>query len=64
MQAVRTQWRGTGFGVIGLDYNAVYAKTDHMDIELTPCVMNNIRGMEIIELNRMNKLEHRGIASE
>ncbi len=55
MQAVRTQWRGAAFSVIGLDYNTVYAEADRMEIDLTPCLMNKIRVVEMLELNRMNK---------
>lgn len=55
MQAVRTQWRGAGFGVIGLDYNTVYAEADRMEIDLTQCMMNKIQIIEMLELNRMNK---------
>jgi hypothetical protein len=55
MQAVLTQWRGAGFGVIGLDYNTVYIEADRMEIDLTPCMMNKIRVLEMLELNRMNK---------
>lgn len=31
---IRTQWRGAGMGIIGLDYNVLYHKLDRMG--LTP----------------------------
>lgn len=55
MQAVHTQWRGAGFGVIGLDYITVYAESERIGIDLSPCLMNKIRALEYFELNRMNK---------
>ncbi len=53
--AVRTQWRGAGFGVIGLDYTVLYREADDMEIELSPCIKAKIRAIEAVELKRMNK---------
>lgn len=45
-QAVETQWRGAGFGLIGLDYNVLYLEAERMGIELTTCNMGKIRAIE------------------
>jgi hypothetical protein len=29
---IRTQWRGAGMGIIGLDYNVLYRKMDRMGL--------------------------------
>lgn len=52
--AVRTQFRGAGMGVIGLDYPAVYLEAERLEIELTPRVMGKIKALERVELDRLN----------
>ena len=53
--AVRTQWRGSGYGIIGLDYNVLYAEAERLEIDLSPCMMAKIQALETMELQRMNK---------
>lgn len=48
-----TQWRATGFSVIGLDYNAVFKLAETYEIELTPAEFNKLRCLEARELERM-----------
>jgi len=52
---VRTQWRGAGLGVIGLDYREVRARAAELDIELSECMWRKIRKLERIELKKQNK---------
>jgi hypothetical protein len=44
--AVRTQWRCTAFGPVGLDYLAVDLMARHLDIDLSPCMMMKIKALE------------------
>jgi len=53
--AVQTQWRGSGLGIIGLDYNVLYAEAARLEIELTACTMDKIRTLEMDTLTEMNK---------
>lgn len=54
---VRTQWRGAGMTVIGLDYNVVYHKLDRMN--LSPAdydeAENDVRVMERAALLAMKE---------
>ena len=43
---VQTQWRGGGMGIIGLDYNTVYAEAARIGIELSVCTMKKIKALE------------------
>ena len=43
---VRTQWRGAGMGIVGLDYNTVYAEAERLGIDLSVCTMRKIKAME------------------
>lgn len=52
---VSTQWRGTGMGVIGLDYREVRARAAELDIELNECVWRKIRKLERTELKKQGK---------
>lgn len=56
--AVKTQWRGGGMGLIGLDYNVVYKEAARLEIELTPCIMKKIQALEkhVLEV-QSSKLE-------
>lgn len=53
--ATRTQWRGAGLGVIGLDYHVLYKEADRLGIDLSPCLMSKIRCAENMELERANR---------
>lgn len=56
---MRTQWRSSGMGVIGLDYGPLYSKMDRM--ELAPEAYENleadIQAMEFAALGAMNERE-------
>lgn len=52
-QAVQTQWRGAGLGIIGLDYLAVQQEADRMEIKLDRCTMSKIRALEKDTLQRL-----------
>ncbi len=56
---VRTQWRTAGFGVIGLDYTAVYREAERLEIDLSPCMMKKIKALESFELGRTNEKENK-----
>ena len=43
---VRTQWRGAGMGIVGLDYNTVYAEAERLGIDLSVCTMRKIKALE------------------
>lgn len=47
---VRTQWRGAGMGIVGLDYNALYREAERLEIELSPCNMKKIKCLEAMTL--------------
>jgi len=49
---VSTQWRGTGMGIIGLDYREVRTRATELDIDLSECVWRKIRMLERIELKK------------
>ena len=49
---IRTQWRTSGFGLIGLDYNVVYKEAERLDIDLSQCLFKKIKLIEQIELKR------------
>lgn len=51
--SVRTQWRGAGMGIIGLDYVALHQAARRLEIDLSPCVMAKISALEAHELERM-----------
>lgn len=43
---VKTQWRATGFGILGLDYPALYLEAARLAIPLTPRTMKKIKTLE------------------
>lgn len=55
--AVRTQWRGGGMGVIGLDYAEVRQWAMDLDIDLSPAVWGKIKALEAFELERCHATE-------
>lgn len=44
--SVRTQWRASGFGLVGLVYSEVRAAARRLDIDLSPCTDRKIRVLE------------------
>ena len=50
--AVRTQWRGGGMGVIGLDYAEVRWWASELEVDLSPAMWRKIRALEAHELER------------
>lgn len=58
-RAVLTQFRSSGFGVVGLDYVAVKQQAELMDIELDFCTMRKIQALELWFINKTGE-EHGG----
>ncbi|WP_459900084.1 DUF1799 domain-containing protein [Desulfobaculum senezii] len=54
-RAACTQWRATGFGVVGLDYPALFAVADIVDVDVTPRVLELVQGLERFELQRASE---------
>lgn len=51
-QHVCTQWRATGFGLLGLDYPAVRTEARHLGIHISYSLMRKLQALERFELNR------------
>jgi hypothetical protein len=49
---IKTQWRVSGVGVVGLDYNVIYLECNRLEIDLSNCLMAKIRALEKFELSR------------
>ena len=43
---VKTQWRSSGFSILGLDYPSLYLEADRLQIPLTPRMMRKIKALE------------------
>lgn len=56
---MRTQWRGAGMGLIGLDYGPLHRKMDRMDLtpEAYDDLEEDIQAMEAAALSTMNSRE-------
>ena len=54
---IRTQWRGAGMGIIGLDYNVLYRKLDRMSLtpEQYEDLESDIRVMEAAAMAAMRE---------
>jgi len=52
---VKTQWRASGFGLIGLDYVAVQLEADRLEIDLSRSCMRKIKKLERVELKRQSR---------
>ena len=50
--AVQTQWRAGGFGIVGLDYPALFQIAERMGIEVSVCTMKKIQALERGELEK------------
>lgn len=46
----QTQWRATGFGLVGLDFPAALQLADVLDIPATPTLLRKLRALEREEL--------------
>lgn len=44
--SLQTQWRSNGFGVVGLDYNALYLVAKTHRIKITPKFLSKIQVLE------------------
>jgi hypothetical protein len=53
--SVQTQWRASGFGIIGLDYLALQQEADRLEIDLSICTMAKIRALEAYTLKQQSK---------
>lgn len=49
---MQTQWRTTGFGLVGLDYQAVSQMAEQLKIPLTTCNFKKIQALERVVLNK------------
>jgi len=49
-QAVQTQWRASGFGLIGLDYPAAFKVAETMGVKMTESVLDKLRQCEAVVL--------------
>ena len=45
---VATQWRSTGFSILGLDYTSLYRETERLEIPLTTRTMRKIKALEAL----------------
>ncbi|MEN6568061.1 MAG: DUF1799 domain-containing protein [Veillonellales bacterium] len=55
--AISTQWRtavGERLVFVGLDYVALYAVAETLDIEITPAILAKIRLLELSYISRKN----------
>ena len=52
---VQTQWRASGFGLVGLDYNAVLKMAELAEIPLTVPTLHKIQALEGAVLESQNK---------
>lgn len=54
---IRTQWRGAGMGIIGLDYNVAHRKMDRMSLtpEQWDDMEDDIRVMEAAAMAAMRE---------
>jgi hypothetical protein len=43
---VATQWRSSGFSILGLDYPCLYQEAGRLGIELTTRTMRKIKALE------------------
>lgn len=50
IDASGTQWRSSGFGVIGLDYPAVFAVAERIDIDVDDAMLHKLRAVERVTL--------------
>lgn len=53
--AVQTQWRASGFGIIGLDYSVLQREADRLEIELSICTMNKVKALEAYTLRKIHR---------
>ena len=49
-----SQWRVSGFGFAGLDYNALYRTAEVMQIQMTEDILVKIQRLEAYTLERNN----------
>lgn len=54
-EAVQTQWRASAFGLIGLDYPAVFLVAQALGIKVTESVMDKIRLAEAEVLKQQSE---------
>lgn len=50
--ALQSQWRVSGFGMVGLDYSQIWPVADVLEIEVTADVFRKIRLLEAEELKQ------------
>lgn len=58
--ALQSQWRVSGFGMVGLDYSQIWPVADVMEIEVTADVFRKIRLLEAEELKKQAEQTGKG----
>ena len=53
--SVQTQWNAGGFGLVGLNYDAVEREALRQEVELSKCDWMKIKSLERYELGRHHK---------
>lgn len=56
-QAVQTQWRAAGMGVIGLDHAWVHKMAGILRIDYTPALFKKMAVLENAAMQKLNKPE-------
>ena len=52
---VQTQYRASGFGLIGLDYSTLFELADRFAFDLNPAMLEKIRALEMKVLEGQGK---------
>jgi hypothetical protein len=52
---VKTQWRASGFSILGLAYPSLYLEAERLQIKLTPRTMRKIKALEAACLREARK---------
>ena len=50
---IQTQWRATGFGVVGMDWPAAFAVARVLHVPVTERLFKKLRALERVELERL-----------
>lgn len=50
---IQTQWRATGFGVVGMDWPAAFAVARVLHVPVTERLFKKLRALERAELERL-----------
>lgn len=50
---IQTQWRATGFGVVGMDWPAAFVIARVLHVPMTDRLFKKLRALERLELERL-----------